>query len=270
MSPTKYMPRTKPLFPRHDTASVDRPVPAGVNVAAFGSDVVAGRHSRSRHSLLSPSIPAPRYRGLHDSLVNYLGNEQPQMLLCLHEESAVAIAHGYAKVTGSAMAAAVHSNVGLMHATMAIFNAWCDRMPDAHSRRHRTDRLGEAAALDRMDPHRARPGRAGARLIPSGMTSRARRSPRASRCCAPPGSPTPQPCGPAYVNLDVELQEQKLAEPVAPIDAKRFMPDGQKRARRRRDQGRGRSSARCQEPGRFSPAAARAMSAPGRLALRFG
>ena len=51
------------------------------------------------------------------------------MLLCLHEESAVAIAHGYAKVTGRAMAAALHSNVGLMHATMAIFNAWCDRMP---------------------------------------------------------------------------------------------------------------------------------------------
>ena len=51
------------------------------------------------------------------------------MLLCLHEEVAVAIAHGYAKVTGKAMAAAVHSNVGLFHATMAIFNAWCDRMP---------------------------------------------------------------------------------------------------------------------------------------------
>ena len=51
------------------------------------------------------------------------------MLLCLHEEAAVAIAHGYAKVTDKAMAAAVHSNVGLMHATMAIFNAWCDRLP---------------------------------------------------------------------------------------------------------------------------------------------
>ena len=51
------------------------------------------------------------------------------MILCLHEEVAVSIAHGYAKVTGKAMAAAVHSNVGLFHATMAIFNAWCDRMP---------------------------------------------------------------------------------------------------------------------------------------------
>jgi thiamine pyrophosphate-dependent acetolactate synthase large subunit-like protein len=53
----------------------------------------------------------------------------PQMLLCLHEESAVAIAHGWAKVTGKAIAAAVHSNVGLQHATMAMFNDWCDRMP---------------------------------------------------------------------------------------------------------------------------------------------
>ncbi len=51
------------------------------------------------------------------------------MLLCLHEEHAVAIAQGWAKVTGTPMLAAVHSNVGLFHATMAIFNAWCDRMP---------------------------------------------------------------------------------------------------------------------------------------------
>src|SRR6266852_2361025 len=69
-----------------------------------------------------PSIraldPGASYRGLHDSIVNFLGNETPQMLLCLHEESAIAIAHGYAKVTGKAMAAAVHSNVGLFHATM--------------------------------------------------------------------------------------------------------------------------------------------------------
>src|SRR6516165_4524305 len=52
-----------------------------------------------------------------------------QMLLCVHEESAVAIAHGWAKVTSRAIATAVHSNVGLQHATMAIFSAWCDRMP---------------------------------------------------------------------------------------------------------------------------------------------
>ena len=108
--------------------AIERPVSAGGNAAAFGSDVVA----ETLRALDIPYIalnPGASYRGLHDSLVNYLGNERPQMLLCLHEESAIAIAHGYAKVTGRAMATAVHSNVGLMHGTMAIFNAWCDRMP---------------------------------------------------------------------------------------------------------------------------------------------
>ncbi|TMH33446.1 MAG: thiamine pyrophosphate-binding protein, partial [Betaproteobacteria bacterium] len=56
--------------------------------------------------------PGASYRGLHDSIVNYLGNERPQMLLCLHEESAVAIAHGYAKATGRMMGVVLHSNVG--------------------------------------------------------------------------------------------------------------------------------------------------------------
>lgn len=73
--------------------------------------------------------PGASYRGLHDSLVNYLGNEAPQMVVCLHEEHAVALAHGYAKVTGRPMAVALHSNVGLMHATMALYNAFCDRVP---------------------------------------------------------------------------------------------------------------------------------------------
>src|SRR5262249_44445635 len=94
----------------------------GSNAPGFGSDVVAD----TLRALEIPYIalnPGASYRGLHDSIVNFLGNETPQMLLCLHEESAVAIAHGYAKVTGRAMAAAVHSNVGLFHATMAMFNA---------------------------------------------------------------------------------------------------------------------------------------------------
>src|SRR5256885_8563843 len=73
--------------------------------------------------------PGASYRGLHDSIVNYLGNERPQMLLCLHEESAVAVAHGDAKGTGRMMGGVLHSNVGPMHGTMAIFNALCDRGP---------------------------------------------------------------------------------------------------------------------------------------------
>jgi len=73
--------------------------------------------------------PGASYRGFQDSLVNYLGNRNPQMLVCLHEDHVVSIAHGYAKVTGKPMACVLHSNVGLMHGLMGIFNAWCDRMP---------------------------------------------------------------------------------------------------------------------------------------------
>ena len=111
-----------------ESNEIDRPVPSAPSNRVWGSDAIAAM----LRELDIPYIalnPGASYRGIHDSLVNYLGNTRPRMLLCLHEESAVALAHGYAKVTGRPMAAFVHSNVGLMHATMAIFNAWCDRAP---------------------------------------------------------------------------------------------------------------------------------------------
>ena len=73
--------------------------------------------------------PGATFRGLHDSIVNYGGNTAPEMIQCCHEEISVAIAHGYAKATGTPMAALIHNIVGLQHASMAIFNAWCDRVP---------------------------------------------------------------------------------------------------------------------------------------------
>ena len=73
--------------------------------------------------------PGASFRGIHDSLVNYLGNKNPEFLECMHEEISVAIAHGYARATGRPMAAILHNVVGLQHATMAIYNAWCDRIP---------------------------------------------------------------------------------------------------------------------------------------------
>ena len=73
--------------------------------------------------------PAESFRGLHESLINYGGNKKPEFLLCLHEEIAVAMAHGYYKVTGKPMVAVMHGSVGLQHAAMAIYNAWCDRVP---------------------------------------------------------------------------------------------------------------------------------------------
>src|SRR5258707_8799219 len=203
-------------------AALERPTPSGANAAGFGSDVVA----ETLRALDIPYIalnPGASYRGLHDSIVNYLGNETPQMLLCLHEEIAVAIAQGYAKVTGKAMAAAVHSNVGLFHATMAIFNAWCDRTPvvilgatgpvDAAKRRPWIDWIHTArdqGAIVRnytkWDDQPASPLAAREALIRAHWIANT------------------APMGPVYINLDAELQENKLTEPLAPIDIKRYQP----------------------------------------------
>src|SRR5438270_6692007 len=111
-------------------SKVERPLvqAEGARAPQWGSDAVAELLRRLEIPFVSLN-PGAIYRWLHDSLVNYLGNETPQLVLCLHEEHAVAVAHGYAKVTGRPMAVALHSNVGLMHATMALFNAWCDRVP---------------------------------------------------------------------------------------------------------------------------------------------
>src|SRR5437660_311170 len=110
------------------TVRAEAPVAGLEPKEIWGSDAIAAVLRTLDIPFLALN-PGASYRGLHDSIVNYLGNTRPQMLLCLHEESAVAIAQGYAKASDRMMGAVVHSNVGLMHASMAIFNAWCDRMP---------------------------------------------------------------------------------------------------------------------------------------------
>src|SRR6188508_3831034 len=200
----------------------ESPIPASAEKEIWGSDAIAAMLRALDIPYLALN-PGASYRGFHDSLDNYLGNERPQMLLCLHEESAVAIAQGYAKVTGRAMAAAVHSNVGLMHATMAIFNAWCDRMPvlilgatgpvDAMKRRPWIDWIHTAADqgaiirnFSKWDDQPASPGAARESVLRAYWMANT------------------APCGPTYVNLDAEVQEGKLPAPLPPIDAKRHMP----------------------------------------------
>src|SRR3954468_12980486 len=75
------------------------------------------------------SNPASSFRSLHESIVNYGGNRKPEFLTCMHEESSVAMAHGYAKAAGKPMGVLVHGTVGLQHASMALYNAWADRVP---------------------------------------------------------------------------------------------------------------------------------------------
>jgi acetolactate synthase-1/2/3 large subunit len=77
----------------------------------------------------TPSNCASSYRGLHESVINYGNNQSPEFLSCMHEESGIGMAHGYFKITGKPLMSMVHGTVGLMHGTMAIYNAFCDRVP---------------------------------------------------------------------------------------------------------------------------------------------
>jgi thiamine pyrophosphate-dependent acetolactate synthase large subunit-like protein len=203
-------------------ADIERPAGTPAGGARYGSDVVA----ETLRALDIPFIalnPGSSYRGLHDSIVNHLGNERPRMLVCLHEESAVALAHGWAKVTGLSMAAAVHSNVGLLHATMAVFNAWCDRVPllllgatgpvDAPRRRPWIDWIHTAqdqGALLRnfvkWDAQPASPAAAQEAL---------------ARAVWLAGT---APMGPVYVNFDAGMQEAALTDPPPPLNVDRFRP----------------------------------------------
>ena len=200
------------------TKTSSKPNAAVESTPRFGSDCIA----EMLRALEIPYItltPGASFRGLHDSLVNYLGNERPELLLCIHEEHAVALAHGYARVTGRPLAVALHANVGLMHATMAIFNAWCDRIPmlmlggvgpmDAVARRPWVDWIhtsSDMASLVRdytkWDDQPASVGAALESIL------------RGYRIA------TTAPQGPVYVCLDAGLQEEAIAvpAPLPPLD----------------------------------------------------
>jgi thiamine pyrophosphate-dependent acetolactate synthase large subunit-like protein len=201
---------------------IDRPQGQPDAGVRWGSDVAAQmlRRLGIRHVSLNPGAS---YRGLHDSLVNHLGNHDPGMLLCLHEDHAVAIAHGYAKATGEPMACVLHSNVGLMHGMMSLYNAWCDRVPmlvigatgplDAPKRRPWTDWIhtsrDQGALVRSFVKWDDLP--ASAEALVEAMA----RANLITRCA---------PTAPVYVCLDAGLQESPLeAEPDWP-DLARFSP----------------------------------------------
>jgi thiamine pyrophosphate-dependent acetolactate synthase large subunit-like protein len=73
--------------------------------------------------------PGNSFRSLHESLINYGNNQRPEFITCCHEESSVGMGHGYAKIEGKPLLVCVHGTVGLQHASMAIYDAFCDRVP---------------------------------------------------------------------------------------------------------------------------------------------
>lgn len=186
----------------------------------WGSDVIAETLRRLGIEYVALN-PGASFRGVHDSFVNYLGNTKPEMIICNHEEISVAIAHGYGRAAGKPMAAFVHDIVGLLHASMAMFNAWLGRDAvlvlggtgpvDANHRRpwidwiHTANVQGNAVRdFVKWDDQPASVAASVESLI------------RAYNLCAS------EPRGPVYVCFDTDVQEQKLDEPFEFPDFARY------------------------------------------------
>jgi len=153
---------------------------------------------------------ASSYRGLHEAVINH-ANNKPEIITCVHEDIAVHIAQGYAKIEGKPMAMACHGVVGLQHATMAMYNAWCDRVPvlvfggnimEADKRMpgaewvHSGVDIGQIVRdFTKWDDQ------------PASLTHFGESTARAYKIATTP------PMGPVFIALDAELQENPIPDP---------------------------------------------------------
>ena len=188
----------------------------------YGSDVIVDLLAALDIDYVACN-PGATFRGLHDSLVNY--RHDIPLIECTHEEISVAIAHGYAKATGRVMAAALHDVVGLQHASMAIYNAWCDRAPvlllggtgpvDASRRRPWIDWIHAANLQADQVRHYTKwdDQPASLQAVPESLT-RARQISMTS------------PRGPVYVCLDSDVQEQEIPTGFDYVDPKEYAHPG--------------------------------------------
>ena len=188
----------------------------------YGSDLVVDLMRAAGIEYVSFN-PGATFRGLHDSLVNYGGNRAPEIILCTHEEIAVSVAHGYAKATGRPMATVAHNIVGLQHASMAIFNAFCDRAPilvlggtgpmDTSKRRPWIDWIHTALVQGTLvrDYVKFDDQPASIAAVPEAFC----RAWRIART---------EPLGPVYVCLDATVQEERLERAIPLPDLARFEP----------------------------------------------
>ena len=207
----------------HDVQAVSRAaVATGRPRSEYGSDVIVDlmKAYEIEYAALNPGAT---FRGLHDSIVNYGGNTMPQIILCNHEEIAVAVAQGYGKATGRPMAAIVHNIVGLLHAAMAIYTAWLDRAPvlvmggtgpmAVETRRPWIDWIHTALVQGNAIRDYVKWDDQPASL--QGIVESFIRGYRIA---------TTEPQGPIYLCWDAALQEQRLESPVAIPDVKRYAP----------------------------------------------
>ncbi len=154
--------------------------------------------------------PASSFRGLHEAIINYGKNTKPEILTCNHEEIAVSMAQGYAKMSGKPMAVLAHGTVGLQHAAMGLYNAFCDKAPVYVM-------IGNILAADKRGPlvewaHSAQDPAAIVRDFlkwddqPASLQHFAESAVRAYKLAMTP------PMAPVLLSLDAELQENPIAE----------------------------------------------------------
>ncbi len=188
----------------------------------YGSDVVVDL-MKAFDIEYAAFNPGATFRGIHDSIVNYGGNHRPEVIFCNHEEISVALAHGYAKAKGKPMVAIVHNMVGLQHASMAIFNAWIDRVPiiilggtgpmNTKRRRPRIDWIHTALVQGNQvrdyvkwddQPYTLQD-------VPDSFI-------RGYRIA------TTEPTAPVYINYDADLQEDRVTNSFDLPDVTRYAP----------------------------------------------
>ncbi len=188
----------------------------------YGSDVVVDL-MKAFDIEYAAFNPGATFRGIHDSIVNYGGNHKPEVIFCNHEEISVALAHGYAKAKGKPMVAIVHNMVGLQHASMAIFNAYIDRVPiivlggtgpmNTKRRRPRIDWIHTALVQGNQVRDYVKWDDQPFTLadVPDSFI-------RGHRIA------TTEPMAPVYINYDADIQEDSLTTPVEIPDVSRYAP----------------------------------------------
>jgi thiamine pyrophosphate-dependent acetolactate synthase large subunit-like protein len=201
---------------------VAKAAPVEKKKAEYGSDVVVDL-MKAFDIEYAAFNPGATFRGIHDSIVNYGGNYKPEVIFCNHEEISVALAHGYAKAKGKPMIAIVHNMVGLQHASMAIFNAYIDRVPimvlggtgpmNTKRRRPRIDWIHTALVQGNQvrdyvkwddQPYSLED-------VPDSFI-------RGYRLA------TTEPMAPVYINYDADIQEDSIASPIEIPDIRRYAP----------------------------------------------
>ena len=212
--------------PKQMAAETHPPSKDPVNQASSGGDFMVDVFKTLDIDYLSMNC-ASSFRGLHEAVINHADNTKPEILNCPHEDIAVHLAQGYAKIAGKPMAMICHGVVGLQHATMAMYNAWCDRVPvivlggnivEANKRAPGAEWVHSA-----IDP---------AAIVrdyvkwddqPTSLQHFAESAVRACKIAVTP------PMGPVMLSLDAELQENPISEPESlriPKYAKVVPPQG--------------------------------------------